>query len=145
MAEKDGRISLGVGAVVFRGDEVLLIERGKPPFLGAWSIPGGAPHFGEALEDAVLRELREETAIEARIAAFLGVYEFLPKMSLDQGFAGHVVIIDYVAEWVSGEPVAGDDAAAAGFFPLETAVSMTNWDETRAAIRRAADLRGGTR
>lgn len=136
-----GAIQLGVGAVIFRGPEILLIKRGKPPFLGAWSIPGGRAHFGESLEDATLREIREETAIEARLDGFLGVYEFLPKKTPDLGWLGHVVIVDYWGEWVAGEPVAGDDAAAAGFFPLETAIGMTHWDETREAIRRAAALR----
>jgi 8-oxo-dGTP diphosphatase len=145
MSDKDGIISIGVGAVVFRGDDVLLIKRGKPPFLGAWSIPGGRPEFGEALEAATLREIREETAIEARISGFLGVYEFLPKMTPDQGYLGHVVIVDYIGEWVAGEPCAGDDAAAAGFFPLEAALTMTSWDETRAAIARAAELRRAAR
>ncbi|MBY0421408.1 MAG: NUDIX domain-containing protein, partial [Parvularculaceae bacterium] len=71
-------IRLGVGAVIFRANEVLLIRRGKPPFEGAWSIPGGAPHFGETLEAATLREVREETGVAAEIRGFLGVYEFLP-------------------------------------------------------------------
>lgn len=141
MNDKAQTIQLGVGAVIFKGADVLLIKRGKPPFLGAWSIPGGRPHFGEAIEAAILREIREETAIEARLDGFLGVYEFLPKRTPDKDWFGHVVIVDHWGEWLSGEPVAGDDAAAAGFFPLDSALKMTHWDETRAAIRRAAALR----
>lgn len=141
MGDTGAKISIGVGAVIFRGADVLLIKRGKPPFLGAWSIPGGRPEFGEALEAATLREIREETGLEARLSGFLGVYEFLPKMTPDQGYHGHVVIIDYFGEWVAGEPCAGDDAAAAGFFPLDSALTMASWDETRAAIARAAELR----
>ena len=48
-----------VGAIVFRGDAVLLIQRGKPPALGKWSLPGGRVRLGEMLEDAVTREIRE--------------------------------------------------------------------------------------
>lgn len=51
------------------------------------------------------------------------------------------MIVDHVAEWVSGEPVAGDDAAAAEFVPLEEAIRRVSWDQTRAALRQAADLR----
>src|SRR5262245_5437364 len=55
-----------VGAIIFRRDEVLLIQRGKAPALGKWSIPGGAVKLGESLEDALVRELREETGLTVR-------------------------------------------------------------------------------
>ena len=136
-------IQLGVGAVIFRGSDVLLIRRAKPPFLGAWSIPGGKPVYGETLEAATLRELREETGVEARLDGFLGVFEFLPGTSADASFDGHVVIVDYWGAWIAGAVVAGDDAAEAGFFPLDDALAMTTWDDTRRAIARAARLRAG--
>lgn len=141
MSDKAGRIRLGVGAVIFRGGNVLLVRRGKPPFLGAWSIPGGAPEFGEALEAAARREIVEETGITARLEGFLGVYEFMPAGAPDEGWSDHIVIVDYWGRWIAGEPVAGDDAAAAGFFPIDLALQMTAWEETRSAIRRAAALR----
>ena len=53
-----------VGAIVFRGDAVLLIQRGKPPAQGKWSIPGGAVRLGESLETAVIRELSEEVEMD---------------------------------------------------------------------------------
>lgn len=141
IAKSDGRPSVGVGAVVFRGSEVLLIKRGRPPFLGKWSIPGGGLEFGERLEDCARREVREETGVEVEIGRLIGVFEALPG---DQGaaFASHVVLVDYLADWRSGEPMAGDDAADARFFPIEEALELVSWDETRRAIRLAADLRG---
>ena len=138
---ENGVIKTGVGAVVFRGDEVLLVRRGKPPFEGQWSIPGGALEFGEAIEDAVRREVREETAVEIRLICLIGVFEALP--GLVEGHDGHVVMIDYAAEWTSGEPVAGDDAAEAEFVPFEEALTRLSWDKTRQAIRRALEVRGG--
>lgn len=129
-------IKVGVGAVVFRDKAALLVRRGKPPFLGRWSIPGGGLHFREKIETAIIREVREETGVEIRLLGLLGVYEALPPES-----DGHTVIVDHVAEWVSGEPVAGDDAAAAEFVPLEEAIRRVAWDQTRAALRQAADLR----
>lgn len=145
VGDKANRISVGVGAVIFRGAEVLLIKRGKAPFSGAWSIPGGGLEFGESVETAILREIREETGVEARLAGFLGVYEFLPQAAPGDGHGRHIVIIDHWGEWVSGEPCAGDDAADAGFFPIEKALAMTSWDETRAAIVKASDLRDAKR
>ena len=136
--EKNETIRIGVGAVVFRGDEVLLVKRGKPPFQGHWSIPGGGLEFGERLEDAVRREVMEETGLEITVGALIGVFEAMPA---DVGQLTHTVMIDYCAEWVSGEPVAADDAADAGFFSFDEARQRLYWDETRRAVAMAIDLR----
>lgn len=132
-------ITVGVGAVVFRGEEALVIRRAKPPFAGKWSIPGGAVEWGERLEDAVIREVFEETGVAIRIGGFLGVFEAVPGTA--SGIDRHVVMIDYWAEWVEGEPVAGDDAAAAEFAPLDEALARVSWDVTRTAIACAVKLR----
>ena len=131
------QISIGVGAVVFRDGDVLLIKRGKPPFEGQWSIPGGGLEHGERLTGAVIREVREETGVEIRILGLLDVFEGLP----DETGHPHVVMIDYVAEWVSGDPIAGDDALEAEFVSLEEARSRLAWDLTRRAVAQAAAWR----
>ncbi|MGE0183655.1 MAG: NUDIX hydrolase [Parvularculaceae bacterium] len=138
MNEGDPKIKIGIGAVVFRGDDVLIIRRGKPPFMGQWSIPGGSLHYGEKLEDAVRREVREETAIEIRIGGLIGVFEATPDLT---GGDLHVVMADYWADWLAGEPVAGDDAAAAEFVSCDEALARVSWDETRRAVASALKLR----
>ena len=119
-----------VGVVCRRGDDVLLIKRGREPLKGKWSIPGGKIDFGEAVRDAALRELREETGVEGRIPRLIDVID-----SIIDG--QHYVLIDFEAEWVSGEPVADDDAAAAEFVPVEEAMRRVSWDETRRVITPA--------
>ncbi|MEX0644241.1 MAG: NUDIX hydrolase [Parvularculaceae bacterium] len=136
-------ITIGVGAVVLRGEDVLVIKRGKPPFLGQWSIPGGGLHYGEAIEDAVRREVREETGVEIRILGLIGVFEALPREAEGDGRRGHVVLVDYAAEWLSGEPIAGDDAADAAFVSVAEAISRLSWDKTRLAVARAIEIRDG--
>lgn len=119
-----------VGVVCLRGDEVLLIRRGTPPRLGEWSLPGGRIEPGERAVDAALRELREETGVEAEITGLLDVIDglFPPR---------HFLLVDYAARWLSGEPRAGDDAADARFWPAEAAIAAVDWDETRRVIRLA--------
>ncbi|KAA5804971.1 NUDIX hydrolase [Alkalicaulis satelles] len=121
---------VSTGAIIWRGGEVLLIRRGKPPFQGEWSIPGGKVEFGERLEEALIREVREETGVEIALTGLIGVYESL-------GADWHYVMVDYAARWISGAPRAGDDALDARFVPYEDALELIAWDTTRTALRDA--------
>lgn len=126
------------GVVCLKGETVLLIRRGQPPLRDHWSLPGGRIEPGERAADAALRELREETGVEAEITGLLDVVDGI----FPEG-GRHYVLIDYAARWVSGEPVAGDDAAEARFVALDKADAMVGWDETRRVIRMAAAARRG--
>lgn len=127
-----------VGVVCLKGDEVLLIRRGTPPRVGEWSLPGGRLEPGERLAVAALRELREETGVEAEL---IGLVDVVDGLFPEAG--RHYVLIDYAARWVTGEAVAGDDASEAGFFPFETALNMVDWIETRRIIRTARRMADG--
>ncbi|WP_298097654.1 NUDIX hydrolase [Brevundimonas sp.] len=122
-----------VGVVCLRGDSVLLIRRGTPPRQGEWSLPGGRIEPGERAVDAALRELGEETGVEAEITGLIDVVD-----GLFPEAGRHYVLIDYAARWVSGEPVAGDDALEARFVALDEVDSLIEWSETRRIIRLAA-------
>jgi len=121
-----------VGVVCLRGDEVLLIRRGKAPRQGQWSIPGGRMEFGETMHAAALRELSEETGVTAEILGLIDVFD-----SVEPAFEWHGVLIDFAARWTGGEPIAGDDAAEAAFVPLVEALARVDWSETRRVIERA--------
>jgi len=123
-----------VGAIVFRGDCVLLIQRGKPPAQGKWSIPGGAVRLGETLGDAVIRELREEVEMDVKP---LGVGKVVDRIYTDSEgkIMYHYVIIDYVCEAGTGQPQAGSDAKDAGFFEIEKLDQMDMTEGTAAVIR----------
>jgi len=125
-----------VGIVCLRDDKVLLIRRGTPPRIGEWSLPGGRIEAGERATDAALRELREETGVEAEITGLVDVVD-----GLFPEAGRHYVLIDYAARWLSGEPVAGDDAMEARFVPLDEVETLIDWSETRRIIRMAADTR----
>ncbi|XBQ15226.1 MAG: NUDIX hydrolase [Oceanicaulis sp.] len=130
-----GSITLAAGLVVERDGAILLVRRGKPPFEGAWSIPGGRIEPGERAADAALRELYEETGTRAAICGLIDVFEAI-------GEHGHFVMIDYAARWTEGAPRPGDDALEARFFPFEEARALVSWDDTRTALDGARRIFG---
>lgn len=103
---------LCVGAVALYDDQILMVRRGRGPAQGAWSVPGGRVERGETLAEAVVRELLEETGVEAVCEQLVGWVE---RISEDY----HYVIFDFRVTIVgSHEPVAGSDAAEAAWVPL---------------------------
>ena len=103
---------VGVGVVVWKDNAVLLIQRGKPPRAGTWSLPGGRQELGETTREAGVREVREETGLEVDIKDLIDVVDTIHRD--DEGRVHmQYTLVDYWAEWVSGEPVAGTDAADA--------------------------------
>lgn len=102
---------VGVGAVVWRGDRVLLARRGRPPRQGSWTLPGGKQHLGETVAETARREIREEVGLEIAVADVVAVVDLIER-DAQGGIAYHYTVIDVLAEWVSGEAVAGDDVDA---------------------------------
>ena len=102
---------LGVGALIFEGDEILLVERGREPLKGYWSLPGGVLETGESLKDGIRREVREETGLEIEP---LEIAEVLERIMRDaEGQAEyHYVLIDYICRVTGGTLGAADDSSA---------------------------------
>jgi ADP-ribose pyrophosphatase YjhB (NUDIX family) len=122
---------VGVGAVVFRGGDVLLVRRGRPPGGGLWSLPGGRVHGGERLRDACRREVREETGVRVRLGPILGVFERMAE-------GRHYVIVDYVAHARPGARArAASDAAEARWVSPRGLARLPTTPGLRAAIRAA--------
>jgi 8-oxo-dGTP diphosphatase len=86
--------------------------------------------MGETAVAAALRELAEETGVAAELVGLIDVVDHF-------GEDVQYVLIDYAARWIAGEPVAGDDAAEARFFPVDEALALVGWSETRRIIAEA--------
>lgn len=137
---RQNRIVPCVGIVCFRGEDVLLIQRGRPPRQGEWSIPGGKIEFGERAKDAALRELMEETGVQAELLGIVDVIDGFFEGDANTESKRHYLLCDYAARWVNGGPIAGDDAADAKFVSPDTLADIPMWSETRRIIEAARTL-----
>jgi 8-oxo-dGTP diphosphatase len=100
---------VGVGAVVLDRGRVLLVRRANAPLKGEWSLPGGAVELGEALEDAIVREIREETGLDVEVGAVVEVLDRIQR-DPDGRVEYHYVLVDYACTVRSGRLTAGTDA-----------------------------------
>jgi 8-oxo-dGTP diphosphatase len=128
---------LAVDAVWVSKGRVLLVRRGRPPFVGRWALPGGYVEGSETVESAVSRELREETGLAARPQRLVGVFS-----GPDRDPRGPNVSVTFWMRGRAGRPVGGDDAREAAWVPLSEARDLAfDHDE----ILRRALGRGGAR
>lgn len=112
------RPEVAVGAVVVDNEELLLVRRSRAPGAGTWSVPGGRVEGGEALAEAVVRELVEETGQEGACGGLVGWSELLDGPP-------HMVILDFHVHLLERSPLqAGDDAAEARWVPLGEVAEM---------------------
>ena len=111
---------VGVAAVVLRGDDVLLIRRGREPMLGAWSLPGGALELGETTAEGVAREIFEETGVRARAVEIVATLDRIVRDE-DGRVRFHYVLVEWlcVTSDESSALVCGDDAAEARWVPRD--------------------------
>lgn len=132
---------VGIGAIVFRNEEVLLIRRGKPPREGQWSLPGGIQQLGETVFEAARREVREEAGLEIEVIDVVAVVDAITR---DDGgrVKYHYTLVDLLAEWRSGEAVAGDDAAEVAWAACDRLAEFGLWSETARVVHLAAERRG---
>jgi len=105
---------VGVGAVVVEGGSVLLVQRGREPLKGNWSLPGGMLEVGESLTQGVIREVGEETGLQVEP---LELIELLDRIVREEGPDGervrfHYVIADYLCRVIGGSLRAASDAEA---------------------------------
>jgi 8-oxo-dGTP diphosphatase len=126
----------GVGALILRRNSILLVQRAHSPLKGYWSLPGGLIELGEKIEEALIREVREETALIVRPKKLFEIFE---RIILDrEGWAEyHYILHDYLCTVVGGELEAGDDAAAVAWIPRTKLRHLQLTEGTLEVIERA--------
>jgi ADP-ribose pyrophosphatase YjhB (NUDIX family) len=154
---------VGVGAVIVRDGSVLLVQRGTEPALGRWSIPGGLIEVGEALAEAVVREVREETGLDVEPVELI---ELLDRIHRDGNrIRYHYVIADYLCRVAGGTLKAASDAAAVRWVepeewnrldaenqavegalvldPVTVRVIEAGWQRARVLEKRSLEMQAG--
>jgi 8-oxo-dGTP diphosphatase len=127
---------VGVGAVVWRGDEVLLVRRGQEPAKNSWSLPGGLVELGETMAAAIHRELAEETGITVRVLGIAAVFErIFPDP--EGRIAYHYVLVDFLCDYLEGELRPGSDSTATRFVPVADISGFELPSGTADVIRQA--------
>src|SRR5271157_6365052 len=101
---------IGVGAVIVRGERVLLVRRATEPLKGEWSVPGGALELGEKLRDGAVREALEETGLGVEVGEVLDVFDSIFP-DADGRTQYHFVLIDFLCRSAAGEATAGSDVS----------------------------------
>ncbi len=127
---------VGVGAIIFKEDRVLLVQRGRPPAYGKWSLPGGLVELGESLENAVQREVLEEVGLNVRVQDLLAV---LDRVILDRHgrIEYHYVLLDFLCFSDDGEPHPASDALSCQFVPMDSLLRYEMTNGTVEVIQRA--------
>lgn len=126
---------VAAAAIVINGNTVLLIKRGAAPNEGLWAIPGGSVELGETLQQAAEREVCEETGLTIKAGKPVHVFDYIERD--DRGaIRFHYVIVDVVADYVSGTITPADDAADAGWFSAEELEGMDISKTTLELLRK---------
>jgi len=132
---------LAVGAVVFKDDHVLLVKRKNPPSQGVWAIPGGRVRLGEPIQEAAQREVMEETGVTITPRETVFAFDAIERDRF-QKIRYHYYIVDVAGAYVSGEPVAGDDALDARWVSRQALATLPVNEKTRHLLETKFDFQG---
>lgn len=132
---------LAVSAAIFRNGKVLVVRRARKPALNLYTLPGGVVEAGEPLADAVVREVREETALEIETVGLAGHREVIVR-DAEGRVERHFVIMSFAARWRGGEPVLNNELDDARWIDPPELAGYRTTDGLAEIVAAAAALLG---
>lgn len=135
---------LAVSAAIFRDGRVLIVRRGRPPAHGLYTLPGGGVELGETLEDAVIREVREETGLAIAPLALVGFREAIGRDAAGR-VERHFVILPFAARWIGGEIALNEELAEADWRQPAELAGLKTTDGLAEIVAAAAERVAGGR
>jgi 8-oxo-dGTP diphosphatase len=129
---------LAVSAAIFRDDRVLIVRRGRPPAHGLYTLPGGGVELGETLEQAVIREVREETGLAIAPIGLVGFREAIARDAAER-VERHFVILPFAARWVGGEIVLSEELAEAHWLKPDELAGLKTTEGLAEIVAAAAE------
>jgi mutator protein MutT len=126
----------GVGAVMFEGDKVVLVRRGQPPLDGQCTLPGGMVEVGETIEQALIREVEEETGWIVRVVKQVALFDFIEKDARGR-IRYHYILADFLCQRTEGDLMAGSDAKEVRLVPLDELADYQLTPKALEVIREA--------
>jgi mutator protein MutT len=130
---------VGVGAVIVRDGQVLIVKRRYEPLAGHWSLPGGTLELGETLEAGVIREMREETGLDVDVGPVIEVFDRI-MFDESQRVRYHFVLVDYLCWPAGGQLCAGSDVDEAIFVDPDSLAPYNLTEKAQAVIDRGMEL-----
>ena len=130
---------VGVGALIHREGKILLVMRAKEPNMGKWIIPGGLVELGESLEKAVLREVKEELGIDAKVEAML---DLASEVVLDENkrVKYHYVLIDYLVSPIQKDLILNNESSSYDWFKPESVKDLETTVNTKKIVQKYVEL-----
>ena len=132
------RPHLAVSAAIFRDGRVLIVRRGRPPAHGLYTLPGGGVELGETLEQAVVREVREETGLAVAPLALVGFREAIGRDTAGR-IERHFVILPFAARWIAGEIALNEELAEAQWRRPDELAGLKTTDGLAEIVAAAAE------
>ncbi len=131
---------VGVGALILKGQSILMVERGRAPLKGYWSLPGGVLELGEQLGEAIQREVEEETGLKVKPVSVVEIFERIMRDKAGKP-EYHYVLIDYLCKVTGGELRAGDDSSKVEWVKRRDLPKLKITEGTIEVIERTFDKR----
>lgn len=129
---------LAVSAAIFRGGRVLIVRRARPPAHGLYTLPGGGVELGETLEEAIIREVREETRLVIAPLALVGFREAIARDAAGR-VERHFVILPFAARWIAGEVALSEELAEAHWRKPDELAGLKTTDGLAEIVAAAAE------